>query len=207
MGIVLLIRHAVTDQTGKRLYGRLPGTHLSERGREQAEALAERLAGVPLRAVYLSPMERCRETAAPLARAHGLRPRRMASLNEVDYGRWAGRPVRTLVRSGAWAKSRSSPSRFRFPEGETLAEVQARTVRAVEELADRHPREVVAAVSHGDPVRLALTHFAGVHIDLFQRLEVAPASVSAVELGRGHPPRILRVNDTGTLEDLTSARG
>lgn len=207
MGIVLLIRHGVTDQTGKHLYGRLPGVHLSERGREQAEDLAERLAGVPLRALYVSPMERCRETAAPVARAHGLRPRRLAALNEVDYGRWAGRPVATLVRSGAWARARSSPSRFRFPEGETLVEVQRRSVTAVEMLSARHPREVVAAVSHGDVVRLTLTHFAGVHIDLFQRLEVAPASVSAVALSRDDIPRILRVNDTGTLDDLDSAHG
>lgn len=204
MAVILLIRHAVTDQTGKRLYGRSPGVRLSERGREQAERLAERLAAVPLAGLYVSPLERCRETAAPIARGRGLRPRTVAGVNEVDYGRWAGRPFRALSRTKAWRSIRSSPATFRFPDGETLAEVQHRSVEAVDQLAARHRGKVAAVVTHGDVIRLTLAHYAGVHIDLFQRLEVSIASVSALRLEAPEDtgPRVLLVNDTGPLEDL-----
>ena len=201
MALILLIRHAATSQTGKRLYGRAPGNHLSDAGREQAAALAVRLAPIPLEAVYVSPMDRCRETASPLVRGRGLRLRRVADLNEVDYGAWTGRTFGSLHRSKLWRRVRSSPASVRFPGGETLHEVQQRAVRALEEIAARHANGVVAVVTHGDVVRLALAHYAGVHLDLFQRLEVFTGSVTAVVLG-DHGPRIVRVNDTGDLGDL-----
>lgn len=199
MTLLLLIRHAVTEQTGKRLYGRTGGIHLSAEGRAQAERLAERLRDVPLDAVYTSPLERCVETARAIA--GGRRPRVVRELNEVDYGDWTGRSLPALRRTKMWARVRSAPSRVRFPSGETLVEVQRRAVASLDALAGRHPRGTIAVVSHGDVVRLAVAQYAGVHIDLFQRLEVAPASVSAVAIGDGGP-RILRVNDTGDLTGL-----
>ncbi|MGH2656672.1 MAG: MSMEG_4193 family putative phosphomutase [Actinomycetota bacterium] len=203
--VLLLVRHGVTDATGKRLYGRTPGVHLSERGRVQADAVAERLAALPIRAVYTSPLERCRETAAPIARALGLRVRTDRGVLETDIGAWTGRTFGQIRRFGLWRQILTVPSSARFPQGESLAEVQARTVKALEAIASRHQTEIVVVVSHGDPIRLALAHYAGAHLDHFQRLEVAPGSVSAVAIG-GLSPRVLRVNDTGDLSDLLPRR-
>lgn len=205
MTVLLLIRHAVTDVTGKRLSGRTPGVHLSPDGRRQAEALAERLSAVPIAALYASPLERCVETAEVIGERRGLGVQLLPQLEEVAYGRWTGRPLAQLVRTSLWTKIQQSPSSVRFPEGETLAEVQRRAVDALEGVAGRHPRGVVAAVSHADVIRLVLAHYAGVHLDLFQRLIVSPASVSAVALG-DRVPRILRMNDTGTLDGMGTSR-
>jgi probable phosphoglycerate mutase len=201
MTLLLLIRHALTETTGKRLSGQAPGIHLSERGRQQAAALAERLRSLPLAAVYTSPLERCTETAEPLGRARRLEVQTLPALLEVEYGRWTGRPLAQLARTSLWKRVQQAPSSVRFPDGETLEEVQTRAVSALVQLAGRHPRSVVAAVTHAEVIRLALAHFAGVHIDLFQRMVVHPASISAVAVADGMP-RIIRVNDTGTVDDL-----
>lgn len=199
--VLLLVRHGVTEATGKRLYGRSPGVHLSDKGRAQAEAVAERLRGLPIRAVYSSPLERCRETAAPIARALGHRVRTERGVLETDVGAWTGRTFGQIRRSRQWRRILSVPSSARFPDGESLPEVQARTVKALEAAASRHPGEAVVVVSHGDPIRLALAHYAGTHLDHFQRVEISPGSLSAVAIGgRGHG--VLRVNDTGDLADL-----
>ena len=205
MTILLLVRHGVTDQTGKRLYGRSPGVHLSPRGREQAESVAERLASVPLEAVYSSPLDRCMETAEPTARARRLQVRAEKGLLETDAGRWTGRTFASLYRTRAWRRFLEVPSAAQVPGGESLVGVQYRVVRALEGLAARHPRGVVAAFSHEDPIRLALAHYAGLHLDQFHRLRISPVSVSAMALSAG-VPRILRVNDTGTLQDLVPPR-
>jgi probable phosphomutase (TIGR03848 family) len=199
--LLLLVRHAVTDATGKHLSGRTRGIHLSEAGRAQADRLVERLAGVPIKAVYSSPLERCVETARPPARARGLDVRVESRLIEVDYGTWTGRTMGQLVRTSLWKQVQASPSAVRFPEGETLREVQLRAVEALDDISARHPRDVVAAFAHADVIRLAVAHYTGVHLDLFQRLIVSPTSVSAVLLG-DRIPRILRMNDTGSLDDL-----
>lgn len=206
MTVVLLIRHAVTDLTGKRLYGQLPGIHLSKRGREQAEDLAERLRGVPIRALYSSPLERCTETAEPLARALGIAVRQVPAIQEVDYGRWTNRSFPQLRRMALWKQLHTAPSSIRFPGGETLLEVQTRAIEALEAIAADHPRDTVAMLSHGDVIRLAVAHLTGVHIDLYHRLEVAPASVTAVALGQG-TPRLLRLNDTGPLRAELGSSG
>lgn len=201
MAVLLLIRHGVTDATGKHLYGRGPGVHLSRRGRDQAEGLAERVAGVRLDAIYSSPLERCMETAEPVAGAAGLPVRTLPGVLEVDVGRWTGRTFASLRRTRQWRLIHEVPSATAFPGGESLAAAQLRTVAALEEVAERHPRGAVAVVSHGDPIRLALAHYAGIHLDLFRRLEAAPGSISAVAVGRGEP-RLLLVNGTGTLDNL-----
>lgn len=202
MTVVLLIRHGVTPASDRGvLSGWTPGIHLSERGREETQRLAERLDGLPIRAIYSSPLERCRETAAPLAASLRVRPAIRSGLGEVRYGDWTGRPMRQLVRTKLWQVVQSVPSRARFPGGESLLEVQERAVREIERIAASHPKAVVAVFTHGDVIRLALAHYAGVHADLFQRLIVEPASVSVVALGGGIP-RILKVNDTGDLGAL-----
>ncbi|MGH2573108.1 MAG: MSMEG_4193 family putative phosphomutase [Actinomycetota bacterium] len=201
MTMLLLIRHALTSSTGKRLSGSTPGIHLSDDGRSQAAGLAERLAPLRLAALYASPLERSVETAEVIAAATRLPVRPLPEVIEVGYGTWTGRSLAQLSRTSLWKRVQQSPSAIRFPGGETLIEVQRRSVAALDSLAARHPRGTVAVVSHADVIRLAIAHYAGVHIDLFQRLIVSPASVTAIGLG-DRVPRIVRVNDTGTLADL-----
>lgn len=201
--LVLLIRHGLTEETGKRLSGRTRGIHLSEAGVEQACALAGRLQPLTISAAYSSPLERCVETARPFASARGLDVRVEPRLIEVAYGTWTGRSMGQLTRTTLWKQVQSSPSSVRFPDGETLSEVQQRSVSAVNDIAAIHPRGVVAVVTHADVIRLAVAHYCGAHIDLFQRFVVGTTSVSAVLLG-DRIPRILRINDTGTLEDLAA---
>jgi probable phosphomutase (TIGR03848 family) len=201
--LLLLVRHALTDVTGRRLSGSTPGIHLSEQGRVQAKDAAERLAPLRLAAIYTSPLERCVETAEAIAESRGLAVDRLAALEEVGYGGWTGKSFAQLTRTALWKRVQHAPSSVRFPGGETLTEAQLRAVTALEAVAARHPKAAVAVVSHADIIRLSLAHFAGVHLDLFQRIIVSPASVSAVLLG-DRIPRILRMNDTGTLADLAT---
>jgi len=205
MTVLFLIRHGLTEQTGKRLYGWTPGVHLSERGREQAEALAERLADVRLAAIYASPLERCRETAAPLAAATGLRVQLRRDLGEVDYGDWTNRPLSQLARTKLWRSVQQVPSQVTFPGGESFLRVQERTSRAALDIARDHPRANVAVVSHGDPIRVLLSQLAGAHLDGFQRIAVDPGSISVAAVGSG-TPRIFRVNDTGDLDGFVRRR-
>jgi probable phosphomutase (TIGR03848 family) len=204
MTTVLLIRHGHTDTAGKRLTGWSRGVHLNERGRRQAESLVTRLEGVPLTAIYSSPLERCRETAAPLARARGLPVRVRKPLLEVDYGDWTGRSIASLRRTKLWRVVQQTPSSMRFPGGETLVGVQARVVEELDALAATHRAGTIAILTHADVVRLALMHYAAIHLDELQRLVVDPASVSVVALGGG-VPRVVKVNDTGDLEGLVPA--
>jgi len=201
MPLLLLIRHAVTAATGRSLTGWTPGVHLSEQGRGQARALAERLVPVPISAMYSSPLERCVETAEPVAAQKRLSVTRTDDLGEVRYGDWTGRTLAQLSRTRLWKTVQSAPSNARFPNGESLLEVQERAAAEIGRIAAMHPRGVVAAFSHGDVIRLLLAHFGGVHVDMFQRLVISPASVTAIALGDGIP-RILKVNDTGAVADL-----
>jgi probable phosphomutase (TIGR03848 family) len=204
--LLVLNRPGTTDATGRSLVGWTPGVHLSERGRAQAHALAERLAPVPLAAVYSSPLERCVETAEAVAAQRGVAVNASDALGEVRYGDWTGRSLAQLTRTRLWKVVQSAPSNARFPAGESLLEVQDRAAAEIGRIAAAHPRGVVAAFSHGDVIRLVLAHLAGVHVDLFQRIVVSPASVSAVVVGDG-APRIVRMNDTGALADLVPAKG
>ena len=201
VSLLLLVRHALTESTGKRLTGWQPGVHLSARGEQQAEALAERLAPLPIGAIYSSPLERCRETARPFASRARLSVRVKPALGELRFGEWTGRSLRQLSRTKLWSVVQTTPSLARFPDGESIPEAQARSVREVERIAAKHPKELVAVFSHADVIRLVLAWFTGMHVDLFQRLSVSPASVSAVALGSG-PPRILCLNETGDLGEL-----
>jgi probable phosphoglycerate mutase len=201
VSLLLLVRHALTESTGKRLTGWEPGVHLSSKGERQAEALVERLAPLPIAAIYSSPLERCRETARPFASHARLSVRVKPALGELRFGDWTGRSLRQLSRTKLWSVVQTTPSLARFPDGESIPEAQARAVREVERIAATHPKEIVAVFSHADVIKLVLAWFTGVHVDLFQRLSVSTASVSAVALGSG-PPRILCVNETGDLGEL-----
>jgi probable phosphomutase (TIGR03848 family) len=202
--LLLLLRHALTEQTGARLSGWTPGLHLSEAGREQTRALAERLGAVPIDAVYASPLERCLETAAPLAEAKGLKVDTVEDLGEVRYGDWTGRELKALRRDPLWKVVQQTPSAARFPDGESLFEMQARAVLAVERLREAHPGQTVAVCSHADVIKALACHYLGMHLDQFQRLGVSPASVTAVAFGPG--PYLVRLNDVGGNGDLVPPR-
>jgi probable phosphoglycerate mutase len=162
--------------------------------------LAQHLAGVDLAAAYSSPIERCRQTVAPLAKARGLRLRQVPDFAEADYGKWLGRPLRSVSKLKAWGRLMASPARFRFPEGETLSEVQWRAVAAVERLATTHAGESVAVGSHADVIRVILANYLGTPLDLIHRMNVLPASVSIVDLaasGAVGVPVVNHVSDPG----------
>lgn len=206
MATLLLVRHGHTDAAGKRLTGRAAGVHLTEGGQRQAEGLVARLDGIRVDAIVSSPLERCRETAAPLAKARGRRVIVRRGWIEVGYGEWTGRSISQLRRTALWRRVMSTPSNVRFPGGESLLEVQARAVDAAFELAAEHPRGMVVVVSHADVIRLLVAQLAGMHADHLQRLSIDPGSITAVSLASG-VPRLLTVNDTGDLAVLRSRRG
>lgn len=199
MATIVLVRHATTAATGKRLGGWTPGVHLDEGGRQQAEATAERLDTLRLAAVYASPLERTQETARVLARRQGLRVRTRRDLGEVDYGEWTDQPLGQLRRRKLWRVVQQTPSRVTFPGGESIRGAQRRAVEAVETLAAEHGDDTVAAVSHADVIKAVLAHYLGMPLDTFQRLHIAPASISVVHLADGAPPAVSRVNDHGPL--------
>jgi probable phosphomutase (TIGR03848 family) len=187
MPVFLLIRHGENDfvKTG-RLAGRLPGVHLNEKGRAQAQAVADKLQGAPLKAIYSSPMERALETAEPIAKALGLEVVVRTGLLETEIGEWQNQKVRGLTRSKSWKMVQSRPSLFCFPGGESFAETQQRIVQEIETLRRLHePKDLIACVSHADPIKLALAYYIGLPLDLFQRLHVAPASISVLQVDDG----------------------
>src|SRR5215218_5391552 len=198
---LVLVRHAVTEQTGPLLTGRTPGVDLSHDGRRQAAALAERLADLPVAAVYASPIERTAQTAAAVAERHGLAVHSLAGALEADYGEWTGGKLADLAKTDLWKTVQRSPSRARFPGGESMTEMQSRMVVALEEVVVRHRGDLVVVVSHADPIKAAIAHYTGVHLDLFQRIVVSPASVTVFELA-AHGAAMLKCNDTGTLDEL-----
>lgn len=192
---ILLIRHGINDFVQKRLLAaRTPGVHLNAEGQAQAVALAERLSDAQLAALYSSPLERTRETAAPLAQRLGLDVQILDGIIETDCGAWTGQSVEALSQTELWKQVQIQPSRFRFPGGESMAEIQARMVAALEMLLAAHPGQAVAVVSHSDPIKLAIAYYTGMPLDLFQRLEIAPASISEIEFA-GLRPRLVRLND------------
>jgi probable phosphoglycerate mutase len=198
---LLLARHAVTAETGSMLSGRKPGIDLSDKGREQAEALAERLAALPIAAVYASPIERTMQTASPVAGRHGLDVRTLPGVIEADYGEWTGGKLGELAKEDLWRTVQRAPSRARFPSGESLAEMQVRMVAALERVVADHPGETVVVVSHADPIKSAIAHYTGAHLDHFQRIVVSPASVTVFQLS-AHGAAMLKCNDTGSLDEL-----
>lgn len=205
--MVLLVRHGKTPTTGKVLPGRAADLHLSTEGQTQAEAVAGRIAALvgPDRtgptAVYASPLERTAETAKPIARRLGLRVRTERGLLECDFGRWTGAQLKVLVKKPEWEQVQRWPSGFRFPGGESFLEMQARVTSSISRLVQLHPGETIVAVSHADPIKVAVSAAAGTHLDLFQRLSISPCSVSALAYSE-HGPHVLTVNSTASLGDL-----
>ena len=201
MAIFLLVRHGENDWVKKhRLAGWLPGVHLNETGRKQAQEAGIRLASLPVQAVYSSPVIRCVETAEYIAPQFDLPIILNEEFGETRYGKWEGKKIKKLARKPSWQIVQFYPSRMRFPKGEALREVQFRAVQALEKLAAKHESETVVVVSHADVIKLVVAHYIGVHIDLFQRIAVSPASVSVLHLSDKGFVQVLRINDDGPIQ-------
>lgn len=201
MGIILLLRHGENEWVKKgRLAGWIAGVHLNEKGKEQAAAAAQRLAHLPIAAIYSSPVTRCLETAQPLAEQFPLPIIPLETMGEVRYGKWEGKKIKKLAKKSSWHTVQHFPSRHRFPGGESLIEVQHRAISALEALSQQHQQEIIVVISHADIIKMVLAHYLGVHLDLFQRIVIAPASVSALDLSPNGTVRVLRLNDDGPLQ-------
>jgi probable phosphomutase (TIGR03848 family) len=194
---ILLVRHGQTPTTGKLLPGRAKGLHLADEGHEQAAVVAERIGALGrVDAIYSSPLERAKETAAPIATARGLRTQIDRGLYECDFGDWTGRDLKELMKLPEWRTVQSAPSTFRFPSGESFTEMQTRMVSTLDRLRLAHPGGTIVCVSHADTIKAAVAHALGTHIDLFQRIVISPASVTAISWHPGGPV-VLAVNSTG----------
>jgi probable phosphoglycerate mutase len=191
---VLLVRHGRTPTTGSVLPGRAPGLHLSEDGKQEAAATAERIAALKsVAAVYASPLERARATADIIAARRGLVVLTEPGLLECDIGDWTGWEIAKAAKTPEWATVQRYPSGFRFPGGESFVEIQTRMTTTIAALVARHPGETVVAVSHADPIKTAVAHALGTPLDLFQRINITPASITAIAY-RPHGPSVLTVN-------------
>jgi probable phosphomutase (TIGR03848 family) len=199
---VILLRHGrSTSNTAHTLAGRSEGVDLDDRGREQALGVVDRIGDLPVRALVSSPLLRCQRTLEPLAAALGLEPVIDEALAEVDYGQWTGRKIGDLVSEPLWAVVQQQPSAAVFPDGEGLAQVQARAVAAVRErdrlLAEEHGSDTLwVACTHGDVIKAVIADALGSHLDSFQRISADPASMSVIRYTRVRP-FVVHVNHTG----------
>ena len=199
MTTLVLVRHAVTASTGTRLGGRTTAP-LNDLGRQQAQAAAERLSKVALKAVYASPLPRTLETAQIVAAPHRLDVVEDEGLLEVEYGDWTDRPLKPLTRTKKWPVIQARPSLVTFPNGESIRAMQMRAVAAVERIVGKHPKGAVAVVSHADVIKALVSFYVGQPLDLFQRLHVSPASATVLQLSAdGGQPVLVRFNDDGPL--------
>ena len=194
---ILLVRHGQTSTTGSMLPGRAKGLHLSDTGRAQAQRAAERIGELKrVDAVYCSPLVRTRETAAPIGKAVGHRPVVERGLLECDFGEWTGAELKQLMKLPEWGTVQRVPSTFRFPGGESFGEMQHRIVSTIDRIRSDHPGGTVVCVSHADPIKAAVAHALGTHLDLFQRIVISTCAISVIAW-TGGGPAVLAVNSTG----------
>ncbi len=200
--ILLLVRHGRTPTTGKVLPGRAKDLHLSDEGRLQANSVAKRIAtAFDVSTIYTSPVERARETAAPIAQALGLKPVVAKGIIELDNGDWTGLELTKLAKLPEWKWVQSNPGSFRFPNGESFLEMQARVNDAINSIADNHRGETVVAVSHADPIKMAVVTALRAPLTSLQHVEIATCSVTAISIN-GANQSVLTVSDTGDFGGL-----
>jgi probable phosphoglycerate mutase len=200
---ILLVRHGTTPTTGRSLPGRAPGLHLADEGVRQAERAGERLAELrQVDALYCSPLERTRETAAPIGKALGIKPKVARGLLECDFGDWTGATLKDLFKLPEWRTVQKAPSAFRFPNGESFTEMQVRIVSTLERLRTQHPGGTIVCVSHADPIKAAVAHAMGTHLDLFQRIVISPCSISAFAWSTDGPIALTVNSIGGSLREL-----
>ena len=201
----VFIRHGAHDYLGRAIAGRLPGVHLNELGRKQAEHLAEKLSLLPVDAVYSGPLERVRETAEPVCRQFNLPHQIADEFTEIGVGEWQDRAFTELSQLPLWKQINSFRSSTQFPGGELMLEVQVRALRKLNELRGKH--RFVVIVTHGDVIRAVMAHFLGMHLDLFLRIEIDPASLSLLEYGDEYAiVRLLNSPSSGSPLELPDVR-
>jgi broad specificity phosphatase PhoE len=193
MTVVLLVRHGLCNPVGRSIAGRAPGVKLNGDGERQVEALSRALAAVTLDAIYTSPLERTRETAEALARGRQTRVLDCEGLTEIDFGDWTGRTLAELDELPLWRAFNQRRGTTRIPGGESMADVVDRGRRVLHRIERSHGPGVVAAVTHGDVIRALIADCIGLPLDRMLGFEVAPASVSTLEVGRGYF-RVLGIN-------------
>lgn len=196
MTTFLLIRHGMTDAVGQLMTGRRPGLLLNAQGLQEAAALPAKLASARIDAIYASPLERTMATAQPLATARALQVQVEPRFLEIEYGDWTGNRYGDMASDPAWTLYNRFRGVARPPNGESLLDIQQRTIAALLDLTERHPDQVVAVVSHADTLRAILLYCMGIPVDFVMRLELSPARISVLQLGAG-APRILQVNGDG----------
>lgn len=182
MTTFILIRHATTIDVGTRLSGRKEGVKLTKKGTAEAAALAQRVAGLPVAAVYSSPMERAQATAEPLAKVWNREVLVMDAFNEIDFGRWTQAEFAQLQSEEQFALFNQFRSHTRIPGGETMLEAQCRMVKGLQQLMQQHPQQKVAIVSHCDMIKAVVAYYLGMSLDHLLRLEIEPASVTVLTL-------------------------
>lgn len=198
MTVFYLVRHGDNDSVGRGISGRRDGVHLNDRGRAQARAIAGRLAELAIEHVFSSPLERTRETAAPIAVRLGLDVKILDELTEVDFGDWTGMTFTELDADTRWRQFNRVRSVTRIPGGEMMIEVQARMVTVLERLRHAYPEARLAVVSHGDPLRVTLAYYAGIPLDMLQNIHVDLGSVSTLAVD-DHGASVRGLNHTGEL--------
>src|SRR3954469_11059837 len=201
----LFIRHGRHDYLGRAIAGRKAGVHLNDAGRQEAEHLAEKLSLLPVDAVYSGPLERVRETAEPIARRFNLPLQIADEFTEIGVGEWEDRAFAELSEQPLWRHINAFRSSTAFPNGELMLEVQVRAIRKLNQLRGRH--RFIVVVTHGDVVRAVMAHFLGMHLDLFLRFEIDPASLSLLEYGEDFAiVRMLNAPSSGSPLELPTAR-
>jgi probable phosphomutase (TIGR03848 family) len=196
MPIFLLIRHGETDYNKKmHIAGRLPNVHLTKKGRQQAQSLADKLANAPIKAIYSSPLERTLETAEPLAKALKMEVIPMPGLLETDCGEWQGQSIKKLRRQKIWQSVQLHPTLFHFPGGESIADCQHRMVQVLESLRLKYsPQDMLVCFSHSDPIKQVVAYYLGLPLDNFQRLCIDTASITALQITEGGS-RLIMLNN------------
>lgn len=201
MTTFFLIRHAACGGLGQKLWGRTPGVCLNEKGEMQAQHLAERFKNIKLDAIYSSPLERALQTADVVARTAKLEVRKSTAANEINFGEWTGKTFDELSNDGQWRRFNSYRSMTKIPGGESFLEVQNRIVKEIEELAAQYGKGQVAIVSHADVIRAAVAYFTATPIDMIERFEISPCSVSGLAVNNDNAT-LLTINNTSDLTQL-----
>ncbi|MEY2417514.1 MAG: hypothetical protein QOG90_194 [Actinomycetota bacterium] len=179
--VVVFVRHGQTPSTGKVLPGRAAGLALAEKGKAQAQAVADHLReSKNIAAIYASPLQRTRETAAPIGKALSMKVQADKGLLECDFGEWTGASLAKLRKLPEWKAVQRNPSGFRFPGGESFAEMSTRMSSTIDRFRGAHPGKTVIAVSHADPIKAAAATALGVPLDLFQRIDISPCSMTII---------------------------
>ena len=201
---IYVVRHGQTAWNLEEVFRGRADIPLDGTGKKEVHLAGEALKNETIHAVYSSPLSRSMETAENIAKFQNIKVTPLEAIVDISYGDWEGKKVSKLAKQSLWKRVQFFPSRMQFPNGEALREVQFRAVRAIEKISEQNIEGIIVVVSHADVIKLVVAHYLGVHVDLFQRIAVAPASVSVLSLPKNGMVHVLRLNDDGPLRPFTS---